>query len=301
MDHNHNYFSHLAYNHATGKWNGPLRMWQGREQKDIPGYTTDVFGDLAVKYVNEHTGQKPFFMYLPWQAPHSPLQAPDAKYANDEEIAGVPKGTKPSMRGDYVKIVERLDYQVGRIMQALKKKGLDDNTLVVFTSDNGGHRTSRNLPLKGFKQGLDEGGIRVPMLMRWPGELPAAQVTSQMAITFDVTATVAALGGANISPDEPLDGIDLVKAVKTGDSGEDRTLYWRRRTFNTHKKVNKVRAKAIRKGRWKYIKDNAHKSEGLYNLQDDMTEKNNLFEQEPAKAKELIELLEKWEKDVSVV
>lgn len=300
MDHNHNYFSHLGYDHVKHNWSGKLRMWQNRENKDIPGYTTDVFGDLAVNYIENYKSKKPFFMYLAWQAPHSPLQPPDAKYKNEEEIINAPKDCEPYMRPNYIKIVSRLDYQIGRIANALKMKGIDKDTLVIFTSDNGGDRAARNLPLKGFKQDLDEGGIRVPFLMCWPGNLVRGKVTSQMAITFDITKTILSQAGVNTPVNHKLDGIDLLPYVN-GEKKIDvnRTLFWRRRTFNSPGKINKVRAKAVRQGQWKYHKDLLRNREYLYNLKDDISETKNLLHEKPETAAKLKNVLQLWESQVT--
>ena len=300
MDHNHNYFSHLGYNHKERNWTGEQRLWENDKQVDIKGYTTDILGNFTVKYIEENDGKTPFFIYLPWQAPHSPLQPPDAKYENADEVASAPKGTSPEMRPDYIKIVERLDYQIGRIMAVLKRKGLDKNTLVIFTSDNGGHRAARNLPLKGYKQDLDEGGIRVPFIMRQPGVIPFGQITSQPAITMDITATIATAAGVKIQKDRALDGIDLMPYA-TGKKPADinRTLYWRRRTVQFNTSTDKVRAKAIREGDWKYLNDIVRGKEHLYNLKDDIGETNNLLMEKPEIAARLKKKLEVWEAEVT--
>ena len=129
---------------------------------------------------------------------------------------------------------------MGRILDTLKDKGLEKNTLVIFTSDNGGHRAARNAPLTGGKAGLHEGGIRVPLIMRLPGVIPAGKTSKQMAITMDITATILTAARAKVPIDQPLDGVDLIPYVTGKKRVEDRTFCWRSRQINFGKKINKT-------------------------------------------------------------
>ncbi len=292
LHHNFNYFTHRSLANPEG----PSELFEDGERVEREGYITDILADCAVDFIRKHAGDaEPFFLYLPWQAPHAPMQAPD-----DDPASSPQRSTDPENRPFYVKIVERLDYQVGRIMQALREAGADEQTLVVFTSDNGGHRCSRNLPLKGGKQELDEGGIRVPLIVRYPGTIPARQITGQMAITLDLTATAVALAGAAVSQEHALDGIDLMPYV-TGERRPDpnRTLCWRRLTTDCRAWTAKLRTKAIREGDWKYVYDGLRGKEHLYNLRDDIGETRDLVGERPDLATRLRAKLGDWEKEVT--
>jgi len=295
---NCNYFTHRGLNPKEKSWMGGTLFFENGKPYEREGYFTDIIGDIVTDYIDK-SDNKPFFLYLPWQAPHGPLQGPD-EYEDRNDLSKVGYKITPEDRPVNIKIIERLDYQVGRIMQALKHKGIDDNTLVIFTSDNGGHKAGRNLPLRGGKQDVYEGGLRVPMIARWPGTIPAGQTTNQMAITMDITATIMAVTGASPKEKFPLDGIDLMPFL-TGQKKPDpnRTLYWRRRDFRFIKKKDVVRSVAIRKGNWKYLRHFPANIEALFNLRDDIGEKNNLIAKEPDIAAGLRKQLETWEQQVT--
>jgi len=295
LHHNFNYLTHASYDFVSGKWDGPPKLYEDGKPLKKPGFITDLLADYAIKYI-ENSAEEPFFIYIPWQAPHYPMQAPD----DDPKITDLPKKEAAEDRPIYIKIVERMDYQVGRMINALERKGIAENTLVIFTSDNGGHKASRNLPLKGFKLSLNEGGIRVPFIMYQPGTIIPGQVTEQPAITMDATATIAALAGAKVPQAHAMDGINLMPYV-TGRRKPDknRTLYWRYRVHLPNRKINKVMRKAIRQGHWKYYHDLECNEQYLYNLKQDIGEKNNLIDQKPKIAARLKKKLNNWEKQVT--
>ena len=192
-------------------------------------------------------------------------------------------------------MVESLDKNVGRIVDAIDSRGLADNTLVVFTSDNGGDVHSRNAPLAGGKGQLAEGGIRVPCIARWTGRLTAGKETTQPAITMDFSSTFLALAGASAPEDRLLDGMNLMPILVGREPPVDRTLFWRRSLDPWRKNV--VPHRAIRHGRWKYIDDPNGRRE-LFDLTTDASETNNLVDARPALATELRRQLDEWEADV---
>src|SRR5262249_13632167 len=154
-----------------------------------PGYFTDLVAEEAVRFVRDHK-DRPFFLYVPFTAPHAPFQGPKD---------GLPKplpADSPLWKQNqappavYAAMVERLDEAVGRILAALEENQLAAQTLVIFTSDNGGTPSARPTPFRGFKGGLFEGGVRVPCLVRWPGVLPVKTTSDQVAITMDLTASI---------------------------------------------------------------------------------------------------------------
>ena len=194
-------------------------------------------------------------------------------------------------REDYVRMLERADQGVGRVLAALDRSGLRDHTLVVFASDNGGEWLSRMGPLFHRKGTLWEGGLRVPCIFRWPGILPAASVSSQPAITMDITATVLAAAQVVASPERALDGIDLTPILQGKSPPIDRMLFWRSPWADNHDK-------AIRFGRWKYISQTAFYPGLLFDLHTDSGERHDLAAERPDLLKRLKEMHQEWERSV---
>ena len=224
------------------------------------GYLTDLLTDRAVDYINRDR-TRPFYLSLHYTAPHWPWQ--DRK--GGERVVFTDKTIEPITMGGggslklYAEMMRSLDDGVGRVMQALKVAGLDRNTLVIFTSDNGGERFSYQWPLSGGKGDLREGGIRVPAIIRWPGMIPARRVTSQMAITMDWTATILAAAGTQPANGYPLDGIDLLPFVTRAAPVRERTFFWRIGQQD-----------AVREGKWKYFRDGERRR--LFDLSVDVHE-----------------------------
>ncbi|MFO0442393.1 MAG: sulfatase, partial [bacterium] len=285
------------YGHAY--YDGTYAMRDGLKPVKQEGYFTDLINDRAAKFIREHAKQ-PFFLYVPHLAVHAPFQPPDAPQT--------PVVTKDSMhhgsRAIYKAMVERIDQGVGMILAELEKQGLSENTLVVFSSDNGGERYSRNAPLFHHKATVWEGGIRVPCLMRWPAKLPKGKTTSQMAITMDLHATFLAAArcvvpasagseppkGGTTNDEKPLDGIDLVPLLTSDAKPIDRTFFWRIDRSNR-------KQKAIRHGKWKYIND-GNKMDLLFDLEADIGERTNLGYQHPEILEDLKSRLKAWEAEI---
>ena len=283
------------YKHAY--FDGTYALRDGLQPVKRDGYFTDLVNERAVKVIRDHQAA-PFFLYVPHLAVHGPFQPPDAPET--------PMVTKESMhhgsRAIYKAMVERIDLGVGMMLAELDKHGLTDNTLVVFSSDNGGERYSRNLPLFHHKATVWEGGIRVPCLMRWPAKVPKGKVTSQMAITMDLHATFLAAAGIVVPPlggsgtqapakagttERPLDGINLLPLL-TGDAESvERTFFWRIDRSNRQQR-------AIRHGKWKYIND-GNTMDLLFNLETDIGERTDLGYQHPDILHDLKAKLKAWE------
>jgi arylsulfatase A-like enzyme len=258
------------YTHINTR--GEPDLWDGEEAAAGAGYLTDLLGDRAVETVNRHarSGQ-PFLLSLHFNAPHWPWEAP-----GDEAEAERLRGTRlrhhdgGTMR-TYARMVQAMDLQIGRVLQVLDATGLAHDTIVIFTSDNGGERFSDTWPFTGIKTELLEGGLRVPALVCWPGRIPAGRVSDQVMITMDWFPTLLAAAGTAPHPDYPPDGICLLP-VLTGERGpEPRRLFWRYKT-------NAQRA--IRDGDWKYLK--IRDNEYLFNVVEDPRERANLKERQRA-------------------
>ncbi len=245
--------------------------------KDTENHLTDKLGEMAARFIDANR-DRPFVCYVPFNAIHGPFQAPKAlvdKYARVEDMT----------RRKVMAMLDSMDQNVGRILDALKRHGLMSNTLIVFLSDNGGHQASPNTPLRGKKGTYWEGGLRVPFCMRWDGRIKPGQTVRHPAISLDILPTAIAAAGAEIDPAWKLDGVDLVPYVtgeKTGRPHEVLTWVWGAR-------------KAIRVGDMKAISLNAGKSFMLFDLSKDVSEQNDLAATQPEKLKTLIEKHRAWE------
>ena len=264
---------------ASEPWG--IRFNDGQPFK--PGkYMTDYLTDEAVKVVAANKN-RPFFMFLAYNAPHTPLQATREDY---DALSFIPDHT---MRV-YAAMIRSLDRNIGRVLKALKDQGLEDDTLVIFTSDNGGAHyigiDGLNTPYRGWKATFFEGGIRVPYFMRWPAALPKGSTFASPVSHFDIFATAAA--AANLKPpsDRPIDGVNLLPFLKGEAPGRPHdTLFWRTDNYRT-----------VRDGDWKLQVTELPRQDWLYNLAEDPGEKNNLAAREPARLAALKTKLDTWNK-----
>lgn len=253
-------------------------------EHDAPklGYLTHVLADKACDFIERHR-EAPFYVSLHFTAPHWPWEAPYL----DEEFQERPATTNGGSLEVFAAMMQALDQGVGKVMDTLTRLGLDSNTLVVLTSDNGGERYSYHYPLTGYIRLLREGGIRVPGIARWRGKIPAGQTPSQMAITMDWTATFLELAGATGDPRYPLDGVDLMPVLTGERAGFDRTLFWRTPT-----------ASAARRGPWKFFRPAGSDRASLFNLVKDIREYSDFAASHPAILAEMTAAYAAWERDM---
>jgi arylsulfatase A-like enzyme len=247
-----------------------------------PKYMTDYLTDEAVKVVAANKN-RPFFMYLAYNAPHTPLQATREDY---DALSFIPDHT---MRV-YAAMIRSLDRNIGRVLQALKDQGLDDNTLVIFTSDNGGAHyiglDGLNSPYRGWKATFFEGGIHVPFFMRWPGTIPKGASVTAPVSHFDIFSTAAAAAGQKPPADRPIDGVNLLPFVKGEAPGRPHdVLFWRTDDYLT-----------VRAGDWKLQVSELPKKDWLFDLAADPTEKNDLAAKEPQRVAAMKAQLVEWNK-----
>jgi N-acetylgalactosamine-6-sulfatase len=257
-----------------------------------PGYFTDLVADDAVHWMEENA-DRPFFLYVPFTAPHAPFQGPKDRQARplapDSPLWNQGKAP-PAV---YAAMIECLDDAVGRILAALEKEGLAAQTVVIFTSDNGGTASARPTMFAGIKGSTFEGGIRVPCVVRWPGVLPAQTTSAQPAITMDLTASLVRIAGAGSPKQHNFDGIDILDGLERKQPLLDRALFWRgRRGERTWW--------AVRQASLKYVarQDANKKVEYLFDLERDPGEKDNLLAAREADTARLKKLLAEWEQQV---
>ncbi len=265
-------------------------LWEGETEVQRIGYLTDLISERALDYVARRRGRsEPFLLSLHYSAPHWPWEtrADEAESkllaAAREHIGHLSGGSVDT----YLTMIHHMDEGIGRVLAALKSIGADDNTVVVFTSDNGGERYSDVWPLTGKKMDLLEGGIRVPYIVRWPARVAAGGGTPQLAITMDWVATFLEAAGVAAHPDYALDGASLLGVLQDPARTFERELFW---------KTNHRSQRALRAGRWKYL--STEDGEFLYDLAMDPRERANRARREPARLADLRERYAEWEKTV---
>jgi len=282
----------------TKVW-GTEAWWgeQFRNEKDevIPwteGYITDVFTDNAIDFVSGvKEDERPFFLYLSYNTPHTPLEAP-------QEIVDSFKHIDEMGRRIFAGMIKSLDNNIGRLFTELEKLGLEENTFVVFLSDNGaprgpslmGYNHGSNGPLKGYKGDLYEGGVRVPMIFKWPAKFEGGQKVHWPTISVDLLTTFLAAAGTSI-PEEK-DGVNLLPFLipEVSEKGPQHYLYWRYLT-------RWARQYAIRDNNWKLISQDGKQFE-LYRIDEDKGEKNDLSAAYPEITKRLYDDLHEWMVDL---
>ena len=272
------FFGHRAgaadyFKHGVG---GNHDLWDGDEKVKVKGHLTDLFTERAIDFVRRTGSKRPFLLSLHYNAPHWPWETrnDEAESKRITNIAHLDGGSVHT----YAAMIREMDEGIGKLLSVLNQVGASDDTIVVFTSDNGGERFSDTYPLMGKKMDLLEGGIRVPVILRWPARVRAGQTTDRLAMGMDWMPTFLAAAGVSPHPDYPLDGIDLF-----GDE-VDRTVFWRMLYRNQ---------KAARRGDWKYLSIDG--AEFLYDLSRDERERANMRFREPEKLKELRAAYFEWD------
>lgn len=269
---------------------GVYDFWSGNDSLVREGYTTELITQEAMSFIREHQDD-PFFLYLSHLAPHFPYLGPA------DEQKDVRPNHKSWMEGDsgtYAAMVEHMDSEIGRVLNLLDELGLRNQTLVVFTSDNGGAEYApytRNAPFSGFKSSIREGGIRVPCIVSWPGVLSDGEVSDQVGITMDWTTTFSMLAGLKTFA-EVQDGIDLLPILKGEKPIKQRTLFWRVKSGPVRRVAEPFRA--VRHQHWKLIEQYGG-DRWLYDLKEDPGESLNLVSDHPLVTDQLIEKLDNWE------
>lgn len=264
-------------------------MRDGFEVIEPEGHATDLFTEWAVEQIGEQAGgDRPFFLYVAYNAPHSPIQPPDEWL--DRVMQRDPGlGQK---RARIVALIEHMDAGVGSIVAALREHGVDQNTLVVFTSDNGGDLAcaASNGPLRAGKGQMYEGGIRVPQIVAWPGRVRPGSETDAVMLTMDWYPTLCAAAG--IGPPREVDGVNMLPVLteENGDRGE-RTHFWMRREGGDA--FMGLTAWAVRAGDWKLLQPLPTAPFELYNLAEDPTESRDLREAERGVFRDLAQRLRK--------
>ena len=274
------YFTHCSNN-------GTHDLYLNEDEHAEPGYLTDLLSQKAVDYVRRMAGPsgqgRPFFLSLHYTAPHWPWESRD-----DAEVAQEVKDHLFHLHGGnietYRRMIHHMDEGIGWLMQTLRETGQFENTLLVFTSDNGGERFSDNWPLVGGKMDLTEGGIRVPWIAHWPAVIASGSVSAQHCLTMDWSATLLDLGQAKAQPEYPLDGVSLEAILRKPHAVFERPMFWRMKHRGQ---------RAMRLGPWKYLRVDGN--DYLFHVQNDARERANLGGREPTRLAEMRAAWEAWD------
>ena len=276
--------------HSHVNRRGQENWWHEDHLEPQEGYATDLITDHAVRFLEEQKDSR-FCLYVSHFAVHFPWQGPydtgDFELGVNSASAAKKYGSRNDIRQAYAEMIESLDESVGRIVRTVARLGLEENTLLFFTSDNGGHKkVAVNSPCSGYKSSLLEGGHRVPAIAYWPGRIKPNTVTQATAMTMDLFPTMAALAGVTPGPSRRLDGVNLLPLFLDGKAPPGRPLFWR---FG--------RSRAVRRGRWKLLIRGDEVA--LYNLSRDIGETQNLAVVHPGHVEALKGHLEAWERDLA--
>ena len=271
-----------SYWYPFGKGKNPVPV-EGKEGD----YLTDILTDHALDFIERQQGS-PLFLYLPFYSVHSPFEGkPDLADAYREEADG-PRNP------DYAAMVETVDANVGRLLDQLNTLGLDQNTLVVVTSDNGGYSVTDNGPLRGIKGQLYEGGLRVPFIARWPGVTPPGSSSSEPVVSHDLFPTLVEAAGGNAPA--PLDGTSLLPLLGGKEALERDALFWH---FPHYLPGRQTPAGSIRWDDWKLIETFGAGEAELFDLKKDPGETTNVAREKPEMTQRLLERLRGWREEVN--
>ena len=274
------YFTHCS---STGQHD----LYLNDAEQQEGGYLTDLITDHGLDFVRRMAGGArsgtPFFLSLHYTAPHWPWETRD-----DEALAQEVKTNLFHLHGGnietYRRMIHHMDEGIGRLMDLLRAEGLERDTLVVFTSDNGGERFSDNWPLVGGKMDLTEGGIRVPWIAHWPAVIAPGSTSTQTCMTMDWSATMLDAAGATAAASHPLDGRSLMPLLRDATWRDDQPQFWR---------MNHRGQRAMRHGPWKYLRVDGH--DYLFNLEGDERERANLAPIAPERLAAMVQAWEAWE------
>ena len=278
------YFTHFSSAGVHDLWFAENGAMEERAQE---GYLTDLITQRSVDYINRKAEDalsgKPFFLSVHYTAPHWPWETRD-----DQALAQEVKNNIFHLHGGnihtYHRMIHHMDEGIGAIMESLKAHGLADNTLLVFTSDNGGERFSDNWPLVGGKMDLTEGGIRVPWIAHWPAAIAPGGLSTQACMTMDWSATMLEAAGAQADANYPLDGVSVLGVLKQPKHSFERPMYWRMKHRGQ---------RAMRDGDWKYLRVDGH--DYLFDITTDARERANLGNHQPQRLAAMRAQWEAWE------
>jgi arylsulfatase A-like enzyme len=284
-------FGYLDARHAWEHF--PKTLFRGRDEVPVTGYSSDILADEAIQYFRQHR-DTPFYLQLSFIEPHFLVEAPDEDV---KAYAGKFKEKDPSQpyNARYAAMIQRFDSSVGRVLKALDEQGLANETIVVFTSDNGatfeaGNKGASwfhdsNRPYRGQKRSLEEGGIRVPGIVRWPGRVAAGKRTTDLIHNIDILPTFLAAAGAKPDPTWKVDGVNMLDVWTGKAAAPERTVFWEFRTEG-------IDTTAAMRGDFKLLDIGGNQY--LYNVREDPQERRTIYAEHPEIFQRLKKELKDW-------
>jgi arylsulfatase A len=283
-------------NNANPSHKNPINFVRnGKRVGPLEGYSSRIIVDEALDWLGRRDASKPFLLMVWLHSPHEPIATANSFV---EQYAG-----HPAEQAEYFGNVTQVDHEVGRLLKSIDETGLKDRTLVFFTSDNGPETLKRYKgsershgspgPLRGMKLHMYEGGIRVPGILRWPGRIAAGQVSGEPVASYDLLPTFCELAGAAVPKDRPLDGTSLTPLLTGQPVVRTRPLYWQ-----YDRAIGGANRIAVRDGDWKLLANADLSAFELYQLRDDIGEKNNLAANEPDRVAKMSQALKRLHAEI---
>ena len=278
-------FPNTGIDYWTHERYGVPSMYRGNEPVKVEGYATDLFGDEAVRFVDRNK-DKPFFLYVPFNAPHVASNEVKDVPAPEDYVRRTYPGRDPKdKRTKYMASVSYMDDHIGRLLDRLDQHRIAENTLVVFLADNGGGGPADNGPLRGKKASMFEGGLRVPMVARFPGRIPAGTVCREFLTALELFPTFARLAGAELPKGIVYDGFECLGVLQGQSKSTRSEMFWERRGD-----------RAARVGRYKWVE--TEKAKGLFDLEADVGEKRDLSNEKPEVLSDLRTRFAAWKREM---
>ena len=280
-------FANTGIDYWTHERYGMPSMMRGNDDIKEEGYATDLFRRESVKFICENKS-KPFFLYVPFNAPHSASNLEKDSYQAPKEFIDMYPEAKDSRavnRTKYMAMVTSMDAAIGELLDTLRELGLERDTLVIFFSDNGGAGMSDNKPLRGQKGEMWEGGIRVPFIARWPGKIPAGKTTDEFLTSLEIFPTFISVAKAKSPNGVVLDGFNMLPVLAGKETSQRKEMFWERRQF-----------KAARVGNYKWV--DMEKGGGLFDLSTDVSEQRDLSSEKPEILNDVKTRFSEWEKEM---
>ena len=280
-------FANTGIDYWTHERYGVPSLMRGNDDITENGYATDLFRREATRFIRDHH-QKPFFLYLAFNAPHAASNLEKDSHQAPENFLALYSAAateKQNNRRKYMAMISSMDDAVGELMDTLQQLGLEKNTLVIFTSDNGGTSVGDNSPLRGRKGETWEGGIRVPFIARWPGRIPAQATNDDFLTALELFPTFTSIAGAKAPKGVQLDGFDFLPVLEGKMKSPRTEMFWERRQFQ-----------GARVGNYKWVQ--MGKSGGLFDLSSDIGEQHDLSSERPEVLNKIKSRFETWKQEM---
>lgn len=323
----HGFDVNIGGNHRGHPYNGYFSPYNLENLENGPKgeYLTDRLTDEAIKLISSNDNKKPFFLNMWHYAVHTPIEAKeeDIKYFEEKKRKLGLDGKEELVEGEffpcehkkdkhvirriiqadpvYAAMIYNLDFNIGRLIKAIKDKGIEDNTVVIFTSDNGGLATAEgsptcNLPLLDGKGWMYEGGVRVPLIVKWPGKIENETVSNQPVTSPDLYPTILEMAGLPLIPEQHTDGLSMMPILMEGKAIDRQAIYWH---YPHYGNQGGTPGSSVRMGDYKLIEFFEDSHIELYNLKQDIKEDNNIADKEPQIAEQMLNMLKKWRESVN--